>query len=443
LEEVYTENRQGSSRRESSGTPTHPELRDRWISANPETPYAFGLGEWRRYRDGIWHTVTETQIEKQLATVIEAATPEGIRPTSSVLASVTKLTQVKLAVPDELWDSNPDILVCENGTLHIPTGELRKHSAEDYQTSGVPYNYKPNAKAAFWTKFLEDLESGTGITDFLQEFAGLSLTTDTTHEIAVWLYGPRGSGKSTFIEGLRTMLGPRAGLLGLAEVEKTRFGLGDLAGKSLMVSSEQPAQFITVSHILNRIISGEPIRVEEKYRPAYEITPYAKLCWGMNELPRVSDAADGLFRRVKVVKFPQIPEEKRDPHFRGAIRSEGAGILNWGLEGLARLRERGRFEIPESIRDASAEFETSNDIPAMFVAEACARGPAERTTGQKLYEAYRTWCEESGHRAQSKTRVAEDWARLGLQKIKPKGIVTYLGVRPKLPGELRDDSNPC
>ena len=52
---------------------------------------------------------------------------------------------------------------------------------------------------------------------FLQEFAGYCLTTDTAHEIAVWLHGPPGSGESTFIEGLKGMLGPRAGLLGLAD----------------------------------------------------------------------------------------------------------------------------------------------------------------------------------------------------------------------------------
>ena len=69
--------------------------------------------------------------------------------------------------------------------------------------------------------------------DFLQEFAGYALTTDTRFEIAVWLYGPAGSGKSTVLTGLQTMLGERAGILGLADIERSSFALANLPGKTL------------------------------------------------------------------------------------------------------------------------------------------------------------------------------------------------------------------
>jgi phage/plasmid-associated DNA primase len=58
----------------------------------------------------------------------------------------------------------------------------------------------------------------------------------------------------------------------------------------------------------------------------------------------------------------------------GVIATEGAGILNWSLEGLARLRERGRFEVPEVIESATQGWKESNDVAAMFVDECCQRG---------------------------------------------------------------------
>ena len=56
-----------------------------------------------------------------------AAKPEGIQLTANMLASVAKLARVVVTVPDEEWDADPDILVCDNGALHVPTGELRPH----------------------------------------------------------------------------------------------------------------------------------------------------------------------------------------------------------------------------------------------------------------------------------------------------------------------------
>jgi putative DNA primase/helicase len=112
----------------------------------------------------------------------------------------------------------------------------------------------------------------------LGEFAGYCLTVDTSHELAVWLYGPPGGGKSTFIEGFKAMLGKYAGLLGLADIQRSRFALADLPGKTLVVAAEQPSDYISSSHILNAIISGEEILVERKFRDAFTVTPRAKIC---------------------------------------------------------------------------------------------------------------------------------------------------------------------
>src|SRR5829696_1585740 len=105
--------------------PTHDELRDRWIEGNPH--HVHGLGEWRRYEAGIWPVVSESSVKAEISEVIEEAKPEGIKPTASILASVTELTRIKVFVPEERWDADSDILVCKNGALHISTGELVEH----------------------------------------------------------------------------------------------------------------------------------------------------------------------------------------------------------------------------------------------------------------------------------------------------------------------------
>jgi putative DNA primase/helicase len=432
--EKVSANGNGSRPKEAAGKPsppTHDELRDRWIEGNPH--HAHGLGEWRRYEDGIWPTVSETSVKAEISNVIETAKPEGIKPTASILASVTELTRIKVFVPDERWNADSGILVCKNGALHISTGELAKHQPGHYATSAVPYKYDPGARPAIWNYFLRNTVPAAA--NFLQEFAGYALTTEMTHELAVWLFGPPGSGKSTFIAGLAAMLGHRAGILGLADLERSRFTLADLPGKTLVVASEQPSSYLASTNTLNAIISGEPIQVERKYRDPFTVMPRAKVCWAMNELPRVADANSGLFRRVKVVAFPALAEDERDPKIKHAIEHEGAGILNWALEGLWRLKDRGHFEVPPGVEDATKQFRENNDVPALFIDDRCIQGADLKVQASQLYTEYKEWCLENGHRPMSSTRLADDWARLGFEKTASNGRRFYRGVTLRLAGE--------
>ena len=52
---------------------------------------------------------------------------------------------------------------------------------------------------------------------------------------------------------------------------------------------------------------------ERKYKDPYDLVPRAKIAWAMNSLPRIPKGAEGLFRRVEVIMFPEIAEEDRDP----------------------------------------------------------------------------------------------------------------------------------
>ncbi len=418
--------------------PTDDVLRDRWIKTAGRV--VCGLGEWLRYRGGIWHVVKPAIIKREMTRILEAAKKEGITPTANRLNSVSELAKNELTVGDDsIFDANPNYLVCANGALHIPTRTLKPHNPELYATSGLSFDYSPTAIAPHWGQFLGDLERiiGKEVLEFLQEFAGYALTTDTRHEVAIWLYGPPGGGKSTFITGLQTMLGKRAGLLGLATIERSQFALGNLPGKTLMLATEQPAMFIKCTDVLNAVISGEPITVEKKFKDPIEIIPRAKLLWAMNELPRVAEAGNGLFRQVKVVEFPTIPEGRKDPTLKEGIKQEGAGILNWALIGLERLNRRGRFVIPNSVQAATNDFQSQNDIPAAFVQECCvtgldANGNPYRTQTSRLYNAYKQWCLENGHKPQSATNIAGDWKRLRFRKDRPGGVVYWFGVGLKV-----------
>ena len=419
-------------KRAKDGKPTDDELRDRWARRHPDD-IAFGLGGWMRYgrrQPGVWSPAAEYEVERQVEELCVEAKPEGIRPTAALVASVESLARNRRAVDAELWDADPDILVCRNGALHVPTRELRPHDPAHRATHGVPYDYDPEAQAPMWGRFLDEIivpVIGQEGAEFLQEFAGYALTTDVSHELALWLYGPPGGGRSTFIFAMEAMLGDKAGTLGLQEISTSQFALSGVPGKTLLTATEQPAGYMRASHVLNKLISGDRIRVEEKYKSPYDVYPKAKLLWAMNELPKVASSYDGLFRRVKVIRLPAI--RKKDPKVKETIATEGAGILNWGLEGLVRLKERGRFEVPGTVRGATREWKESNDVAAMFVAERCDTGEDYRVGGETLYGTYSGWCRSNGFTPKNAKNAAEDWERLGFRKKRVKGRSYWHGVR--------------
>lgn len=450
----------GASGQSAAATPGHllayrPEdggILDLWHDSHGhEWLYATGFEEWHKWTGTHWQSDAGGYgLKAEIADVIDgmnrtaralraAAADDKTRErltayvnatkrTSARVASVEGLARLRRYVAANRLDA-ADVLNLSNGTLDLANGLLSAHDPADRLTYCLPYAYDPAAVAPNWAAFLSRIDPQT--VDFLQEFAGYALTPDCRHEIALWFYGPPGGGKSTFLAGLQAVLGPKVTVLGLADIERNRFALANLPGKTLAVATEQPADYLASTHVLNALISGEPVTVDRKYSPAVTITPRVKLAWALNELPRVRGASDGIFRRVKIVEFPAIPQHERRPEMKAAIEAEAAGILNWGLAGLARLRTRGRFVIPAAIEAASREYAEKNDIPAVFVEECCETGPALSVQSQNLYNRYQNWCMETGHKAQSATSIATDWRRLGFEKRKTMNGAFWDGVAIK------------
>lgn len=409
--------------------PDDLQLADRWLVHNRQFT-AWGIGEWRKYQNGIWIPVDHDIIKRDITNELEKAHGEGVRIGNGLINSVMEIARTKISIPTETWNSHTEYVPCKNGVLHIPTNTLLPHTPDIYATSQVDYDYDPAATCPTFMLALQRIQNEAA---FLQEFAGYALTTETKHEIAIWFHGPIGSGKSSIIEGLQIMVGKqRHGVLGLSQIEKSRFALANLPGKTLVTSFEQPDSFISVTHILNSIISGEDIPVEQKFRDEIIIKPQAKILWAMNELPRVSNVNNGLMRRVMVIEFPPLLETQKDVDFKERIKAEGAGILNWALEGLARLNARGKFDPPQSVLDATKEYKEKNDIPAVFLEEINARidkaDPHCRTQSQYLYDQYREWCQRNSHKPMSSTRIAEEWKRLGFERVRINGTTWWQGI---------------
>ena len=67
----------------------------------------------------------------------------------------------------------------------------------------------------------------------------------------------------------------------------------------------------------------------------------------------------------------------------------------------------------------------------MFVQEACIVSDAEgcEERAQKLYDSYKLWCQDNGHKPSSSTAVAKEWVRLGFRKRSLHGRTIWRGIK--------------
>jgi putative DNA primase/helicase len=157
--------------------------------------------------------------------------------------------------------------------------------------------------------------------------------------------GPTASGKSTFLDAIRAMLGHDAtASLTPQQMTSERFGGAELYGSWANIRNDIPASVIEDTGQFKEITAGDPIKAEQKYDDPFFFEPNSKHMFSANQLPEADTDDEAFFRRILLVAFPTtVPRAERDPQLAEKLEDELSGILNWCLEGLQRLQQHGRF----------------------------------------------------------------------------------------------------
>src|SRR5262249_50129344 len=125
---------------------------------------------------------------------------------------------------------------------------------------------------------------------------------------------------------------------------------------------------------------------------------------------------------------------------------ERPGILLWAIEGWKRLAADGRFPSPKSGQDFLAKMKDLSSPVAAFVHECCVVDPQRKTTTERLYRAYKAWCQKQGKKPRDSQVFGKDLhaampfvktARTLPSKKATQKVNYYVGI-DLLPGVLPD-----
>lgn len=344
----------------------------------------------------------------------------------------------RIVLPADAWDADPMMLNTPDGMVDLRDGRMRPRRAADYCTQVAAVAPDDRAEAPAWITFLRStFDDDFETIGFLQRALGYCLTGDRREHKILFLHGTGANGKSTLVDLVAWIMGsyairlPSVALM-QAKTERHPTELAQLRGKRLAVSSElEESQFWAESRI--KELTGDEMLTARFMRQDYfEFRQSHKHVVSGNYKPRLRGGDAALARRFVLVPFRATFEgTRRDPLLPLKLRAEAPAVLAWLIGGAVAWHETG-LAIPESIRDASAEYMAAHDDVGLWTAECCNAGVDYIESAGDLYAAFRLWKQDRGEHAPSQTTWGERMALLpGVVKHKTMGKFRYRGIALK------------
>ena len=303
---------------------------------------------------------------------------------------------------DEVWVN------LSNGTLVVKvdgTAELREHRKEDLFSYTLDYVFDAQAECPQWHAFLDRVLPEAESQQVLREFIGYCLMKDHRMEKMMMLYGGGLNGKSVTLEIIESILGSvNVSYLSLSDLTNDEVKRAGIKGKKLNISHESGKN--VNSNVLKQLTSGERVLVKNLYLDPVETQDYGKFIAAFNQLPKAENTF-GFFRRLIVLPYDvTIPKGEIDRQLTSKLKTEISGILNWVLEALPGLMNRGDFTVSPKCEKALELYRLQSDSVRLFLNELCE--PSDyATAASEVYTAYKGYCLDSSLKPLGKQKFYE------------------------------------
>jgi phage/plasmid-associated DNA primase len=347
--------------------------------------------KWRVYEDGIWQERRLHHYQPEALSILKPK-QRTERFANQVLRHIQARSQTK---DDHLFvgalrynhDGTEILLNVANGVVHLdlphklfgsgkPTLDpirLEKPVSQHYFTQKLPVDFDPKAKAPTFSKALRENLPDKDDQDLWAMFHASIFVPVARWETALCCFGATGTGKSTLQEGIEAVLGDACTHLSLTELcdpgcysaHKLEFAILNTSTEleALELNSDRWKQLVSVDLAHDNAFADEP----------FEIKTTCKFSFLANHIPRFKSGTDAELRRLRFLKFTQLPA-KKDLILKDRIATESSGILNLLLQLVSPLLCAREGDFPSgSVQSVatSERFRLGNDPVKCFVESEC------------------------------------------------------------------------
>ncbi len=389
-------------------------------------------------RDELNHTLSE--IRGLMARAAQYSTKSAGAKAHTIgfvrgVEQLARLDPVHITAAD-WWNSDPDWAGTPYGNVELTSGELFAPSPArliSLRLGAVPDDGKrPHA----WLRFLNQATGfDVELIDFLQKWIGYCLTGHTSEHVLAFIYGPGGTGKSTFANVVRELLGQYArhspmDTFLVARGERHPTDLAGFAGARLVTAVETDEGRPWDEAKLKALTGDDPITARYMRRDFFTYRPRFKLLVAGNELPTLKSPDEAMRRRFRVVPFINRPP-KPDRNLAAKLRYELPDILTWALEGTRLWYDNG-LGGAAIVEQATAAYFTDSDLIGQWLGETCTYTPGAqhpRESAATLWQTWTAWSKTNGIDPGTRHRFGRQLGSHGIHPAKIGGKIYRLGIQ--------------
>jgi putative DNA primase/helicase len=254
------------------------------------------------------------------------------------------------------------------------------------------------------------------------------------------LIGPTAGGKSTFLNVVNRALGEEnVSNQSLQGLVNDRFGKAAIFGKMANIDNDLSSKAVAEEGTFKKLTAGDRLMIEEKNQQPFDIRVTQKQIYSANRVPKVTNPDDAFFRRWIHVQFPDtVPESERDRHLEHRLTTEEelSGVLNWMLEGYARLMDQDSFTGERSIDEKRSLWKAHGDSLDRFIESEVIKDSAAQSAKDAVYAEYKQFCDTQGFPVKKKQTLSKRLKQaIDIETSKPsvdgEQVPHYRGMRLK------------
>lgn len=382
---------------------------------------------------------------------------------SAGISAVKKILMhgTRIAVEQDRFDANPDMLNCMGDAYNLRTGERRRAEPEDMfcksthckaaalerDTSGGAVWKMPEFPPMFGD-FMRKVTSKDGkerldLLAWIMFYFGYSLTGDNGASFFVNFHGQGKNGKSALLNLMMELFGDYALPLPKDVVIENRFAgqfdMAGLPGVRLGVLVDAPDGRLNMD-VLKPLVAGDAMNAKRKYQKDFTFKPACKIAVGSNPKLKLKDTGMAIRRRVRMVPFDYVvPDEEVVVNLhRRMLKEEGPQILALLIHFANRYYSEGEgpkaFPTCATVDEASREYVDSEDLVGRWMDERTEAAEGAAESADDLYKDFVKWEEDEGVRKKMSKNVFGE--HLGSRVPEKKRVDSkhyYVGIKLKFP----------
>lgn len=364
-----------------------------------------------------------------------------------------------LGITGDIWDARPGLLPVANGIVDLETGELSPGRPSDYIRTYAPTEWQglDTPCPRFEQFILEIMGHDVDMATFLNRLFGYAISGLAQEHKFPILWGETGrNGKDTLLETLGYVLGQLAGAVtkdvvldpgGRRYAGAATPHLMELQGKRLVWASEpREGARLDVAQV-KWITGGGRLKGRPLHGNEVEWQPTHTVMLVTNPRPHAPADDLALWERILLIPFIQrfvdnpieANEHKADKGLKQTLKGEAAGILAWLVRGFMEWRKVG-LRPSASVTKATAAYRESEDLLAVFIADACIIQEGAIAKASELYKAYVEWCKSGNTSPMWRNTFAEKMKQRFKSERKTAGNI-YKGIGLLFPVKEDESDN--